>query len=416
MNKIKFLVLILLSTCLLLSVQIPVALGEQNACDLSEQALESAIEIRGLKKKNRVVCLVNNQEQVKQYLIDAIDSKVPPEKLVREELIYKTLGFLPAEFSYKDGLIDLYVSQLGGYYDPEQKHFVMAGWMPAMLQVPIAVHELTHALQDQHFNLDTFLDHDNHTTDQLLARSALVEGDATAVMIDYTRGQIGQGSLRDEENVDMILFQNVLGASMNQEFAKAPQSLQAILLFPYNSGLRFAHHIIKKQGYAGLDKIFKKPPQSTREILHPEYFLDGSFTNQSVQSEELLTFFDAGDKPAGDSLVYEDTLGEFFVSATLKQCGVESSRSAKIATGWLGDRLGLFSESDQTIIWKTSWDNSSTRDNFFKHYQHCFKGDKANAQSTESTQSWQRGGVTLLLKKEGEKGVVLIATGLASQK
>jgi len=408
-NKISFLLFFLVS--LFIGSTLDAQPGD--ACQISDQALKIAIDIRGLEQKSEVKCLVHDQEQVKEYLISAIDTKVPAEKLAMEELVYKLLGFLPQDFSYKDGLIELYVSQLGGYYDPEKKHFVMAGWMPAVLQLPIAVHELTHALQDQHFNLETFLDHDNHTTDQLLARSALVEGDATAVMIDHTRNMLGQGPLREEESVDMILFQNVLGASMSQEFANAPPSLQAVLLFPYNSGLRFAHRILQKEGYAGLDKIFKKPPESTKEILHPEYYLRSGSKLEPLESQNLLTYFPEDEKPAEDLLVYEDTLGEFFISATLRQCAGDAASASQISAGWTGDRLGVFSDGEQEkiLVWKTRWESEVARDEFIEAYQRCFSEDRKLSGEGAGLR-WSRGASTISLSPHGKDLVVLKGSGL----
>ena len=180
------------------------------------------------------------------------------------------IGFIPLDFNYQQGLIDLYLSQLGGYYDPEKRHFVMAAWMPVMLQTTIAVHELTHALQDQYFNLATFTDQNKYTSDQLMARSALVEGDATLVMLDYQRRLMGQAGLESDKSVSGVMLQNIIGASMMAPMANVPSSLQNLLIFPYTSGLRFAHEFLKDGGYKRLDKIFRSPPRSTEEILHPE--------------------------------------------------------------------------------------------------------------------------------------------------
>ena len=123
-----------------------------------------------------------------------MEEDVAPNRLYSEGVVYQRLALVPKDFKYESGIIDLYTSQIGGYYDPKKDHFVMAKWIPASLQFPVAVHELVHALQDQHFKLDTFLDPKTMTSDALMARAALVEGDATAVMIDYSLRAGGGGN------------------------------------------------------------------------------------------------------------------------------------------------------------------------------------------------------------------------------
>ena len=181
-------------------------LGAREAdCKIAKMAIEEASKIRGLGIRKVVPCVVQTKEEVKGYLLGTLVSKLPKRKLANEALVYSTIGMIPKSFNYETGLVDLYVSQIGGYYDPDRKRFVMAGWMPALFQTTVAIHEQTHALQDQYFNLETFVDPKLENGDILLARSALVEGDATAVMIDYNRKLAGQASIAQEKDVHTVL-------------------------------------------------------------------------------------------------------------------------------------------------------------------------------------------------------------------
>ena len=248
------------------------AFSDESLCQIATGAIEQASNIRSLRVKSKVPCEVHDKEKVKNYLLDTLENKVTFEKLRKEEAVFKALGFIPEDFNYKDGIVELYLGQIGGYYDPDKSYYVMAGWLPAMLQTTIAVHELTHALQDQYFNLQTFLDLKMQSNDELLARSALVEGDATAVMYDFARVTAGQKRLEEESNVEGLMLQSVISASMVAGMGKVPKTLQSMLIFPYTSGLRFAHELLRKGGYKQIDQAFNKPPRSTEEILHPEKY------------------------------------------------------------------------------------------------------------------------------------------------
>ena len=130
-------------------------------CSLAPEALKVAEEIRGLSPKRAVPCKVKDKAQVLTSLNQIIEREVTPEKIKNEELIFKKLKVIPNDFNYKEGLLKLYTSQLAGFYDPIEEYYVTASWLPEIMQTPIAVHELVHALQDQHYNLDDFIDSKN---------------------------------------------------------------------------------------------------------------------------------------------------------------------------------------------------------------------------------------------------------------
>ncbi|RMG44640.1 MAG: hypothetical protein D6719_01440, partial [Candidatus Dadabacteria bacterium] len=273
------------------------------------------------------------------------------------------LGLIPPQFNYEKQMIDFYLTQIAGYYDPEKKHFIMASWMPAIMQQPIAVHELTHALQDQYYDLENYLNQKKQTTDQSLARSALIEGDATAVMLDYTRQLAGQKSIARDADVSSFMLQNVMGVSMLAGSAGVPRSMQMLMLFPYTSGLRYVHALLKKGGFSEVDKAFRRAPRSCEEILHPEKFFLSKQDFQAVTKEELTSMV-----AKGYTRSYYDSLGEFVISLVLNGNGIDQSLASKAAAGWGGDGIALF-ENEETkqklIIWKTLWDSSKDRQEFF---------------------------------------------------
>lgn len=319
--------------------------------------------IRGLSVKGPVPCRVKNKEEVAASLTSLVKEKVPESRLQYEGDIYKAVGLIPKDFDYAKGLIDLYVSQLGGYYDPTHGYFVMAGWIPAAFQVPVAAHELTHALQDQHFNLDAFTSPLIDNGDVLLARSALIEGDATAAMMDFVRKSSGQKSMAQEEDVSGILLQNLAGGGFSPSLSKVPQSLQLTLYFPYTSGLRFAHQLLRNGGYRAIDAAFKNPPIATSQVLHPEKYFDPSYKLATFNEEQLAK---------GCKILHRDTIGEFIISALLSQTELDKSKVSAAAAGWAGDRIVLTQCADGTknVHWQVAWESAADRAEFLA----LFKG------------------------------------------
>lgn len=358
-----FTILLILGFCL---SRCDLSRADQGQCSLIPQFMTAASQIRGLASKSNVPCILQNKQEVKAYLLKAIETKVPNKKLENEEFVYKVLGFIPEDMDYRQTLVKMYTDQLGGYYDPEAKRFAMAAWMPAGLQGTIAVHELTHALQDQHYDLHTFMDLQADNSDKLLARSALVEGDATAVMMDYTRDLVGAGRLQNDADVDGLMMQNILGMSMLAGTQAAPQGLLMQMSFPYISGLRFVHSQLRKVGYSALDKVFKNPPNSTEEILHPE-----KYNSEIASFVEVPIPANPFDSSKETKLVHEDTYGEFFISILLGSILKDQELAGRAAAGWGGDRIALY-ENDLTkcraLIWETNWDTIKDAQEFLSAF------------------------------------------------
>ena len=356
---------ILLSLALSTVMVVPVAAhaaGEE--CRIATSSIEAAERIRGLTRKRPVPCFVHNADQVRGHLQSLLATKLPEGKLKLEEQLYKAIGLIPAEFNYAGGIIDLYVSQLGGYYDPDAQHFVMAGWIPAAVQGPIAVHELTHALQDQYFELSSFIDLKAMPSDALLARSALAEGDATAVMIDHARLQVGQLPIAREKNVEAVMMQNLMGASVMPGLEHIPDSMKAMLIFPYTSGLRFVHALLQRGGYRGVDAAFRTPPASTEEILHPEKY------GQPPDFEVLEDSGALAHVGEGFKVLYGDTIGEFGISALLAIGSADRPAAARAAAGWGGDRATLLTHGERTVlIWRLKWDTTADAAEFVERYR-----------------------------------------------
>lgn len=322
------------------------AFAQEADCAIAKDALRAAQTIRKLTVKKEVPCIQQSKEEVLAFLRSSVMQRIPEKKLKSEALVYKLLGAIPHGYSYVDEIMKLYAEQAGGYYDPHAKRYVMASWLPALMQPTIAAHELTHALQDQYYNLEQFMDDKVLTGDAMLARAALVEGDATAVMNDFQLQGTPQ-SVAHLDSVEPIILQTVVGSYMTQSVAKSPALIKNMMLFPYTSGLRFVHFFLKKGGYESLQRLYMAPPTSTSEILHPERYPRA----EPVLDRDIML------KAKGGMLVdYEDTLGEFFIASWLAGDDANKEAAVKAADGVIFDRV-LLSRSEQ-LVWLTYWESA----------------------------------------------------------
>ena len=127
-------------------------------------------------------------------------------------------------------MIDLLTEQIAGLYDPKAREFYVADWIPLDDQRMVMAHELTHALQDQHFQIEAWVKAARPNDDAEMAREAVLEGSAMAAMIDYLLKGTGR-SVEDLPPFDPAVFAGDL--SKTPKLQEAPQFLKDSLIFPY---------------------------------------------------------------------------------------------------------------------------------------------------------------------------------------
>ena len=162
------------------------------------------------------------------------------------EQALKKLGLAPPDFQYRPFLIKLLTEQVAGYFDPKQQEFFLADWIDLEGQKPVMAHELTHALQDQHFNLRRFERWPKGDSDAELAAHALIEGDATLAMKVYMA----------KNPLVAFAFMRAFGSNAmpSEQFKQAPRSLRESLVFPYDEGLEWATAVYKSGGWAAVSQ------------------------------------------------------------------------------------------------------------------------------------------------------------------
>ena len=160
-----------------------------------DDAVTELSEITGWKPLKKVQCDTMDRVGLKRYLESKVKDEIKPEEIRAEEVALKKLGLVPQEFDLARTMVDLLTEQAAAFYDfKKKKLFVLQGGDPAG-QSMVVMHELAHALADQRFDLGKFIKK-GKSDDSSLARMAVMEGQATWLMMESSTRKAGQ-SLKD---------------------------------------------------------------------------------------------------------------------------------------------------------------------------------------------------------------------------
>jgi hypothetical protein len=321
----------------------------------TEEVLRETSELRKLPVLRAVKSGAQSRAEIEQMLLRSLDEESKPEEMRAGELTLKKLGLLPAAFELRPFIVSLLTEQILGYYDPKSRQFYLADWVDVDGVQPVLAHELTHALQDQHFGLRRFEHWRKGDADAELAAKALVEGDATWLMTLYV--------LKDPRRV--IGMMKSVGATSTAKIDAAPRSLRESIVFPYDQGMAWVRQLHQRGGWKAVDDAYANLPQSTEQIIHPEKYFAHEAPAQVAMpdlSPALGTDWKQIDTDVNGEWGYYLILDEFLKNA---------SESKQAAAGWGGDRYALYEnrQTRETMLAQLStWDTEQDADEFYQAY------------------------------------------------
>jgi hypothetical protein len=311
-----------------------------------------AAEDTGMPKHAAVKRRLVSKADVEKYATGQMAKEEFTKRFAQEELSLKKLGFIPRDFNLKEFLVKSTGQEIAAYYDDETKTISMLNWVPPDRQEPILAHELTHALQDQNYDLAKWMkagtkaaesDAKDATDDSALARKAVVEGQAMVVYVDYLLKPVGR-SLEDTPGLIYQMEEPAVKAAVDSQLMHdAPMILREAGTFAYQGGLIFEGELLhkggKKMAFAG---AFAHPPQNTHEVLQPETYLRG----------EKLATVRIPDMQAVLSSQYDvydsGGIGELDVRALLKQYGGRKIAD-ELSSEWQGGAYVTYRRKDKVV-------------------------------------------------------------------
>ncbi len=322
----------------------------------TDEVLREASELRKLSVLRPVKSGSQTRAEIERALVKNLDEETTPEELRAAELALKKFGLVPVDFQLRPFTIKLLTEQVMGYYDPKTQIFYLADWVNPDEQQPVIAHELTHALQDQHFNLRRLEHWAKGDSDAELAAHALVEGDAMLVMILYVRRDIKRAA---------AMMKSMSGGGSTEQIDNAPRALRESLLFPYEQGLPWVQQLYRQGGWAQVSRAFTELPQSTEQVLHPDKY----FAHEAPVKLNLPDI--AGALGAGWRRIDYDVNGEWNYYQILAEYVQPTSDAERAAAGWGGDRYAVYEQkSDGRVLLaqSTVWDTEHDAQEFFAAY------------------------------------------------
>ncbi|HYI11458.1 MAG TPA: hypothetical protein VEK57_20550 [Thermoanaerobaculia bacterium] len=320
--------------------------------------MKAVEEIRGLEFKKDVKNVTIDRADLTGHLRDQM-TKSTPYTLDEWASMLRALQLVDGDADdLVPKLLTLYESQVLAFYDPHTHTYYSIKQLPKlpeaaakladpkMLEETVMVHELTHALQDQHFGLAGREKALMRDTDANMAYHAVLEGEAVLVMVAYMLGKMNV-SLDEAVKDDAILGMITTAAQAEQMIdPSTPKYFAETLKFPYLDGLKFVVAAYRRGGWKELDRLHANPPRTTREVLHPEEYFARTFKPQPFDSA----------KPAG--AISAEHLGEFHWRFLVGQDN---------ARGWVNDRVVI--GRDQSVQVETKWESEERATAFAGAYE-----------------------------------------------
>ncbi|CAN5795548.1 hypothetical protein BH24ACT3_BH24ACT3_12560 [soil metagenome] len=281
---------------------------------------------RGLEFLTDPVVELADDEEFEQRLLADIEEARPELEDARD--LFRALGLIDVETDLYEAQLELLGAGVVGFYDPETDELVVRGTDATPYVRNTIAHELVHALDDQHFDLDR-PQLDDADDESSFGFTSLVEGNAVRIEEAYA------ATLTEEEQDEALEEEMSFGSDF--DFSAVPLVLLELLSAPYIYGPDLVDVILEEGDQDRLDAAFAAPPVTSEQVLHPEKFL--------ADEPDL-----AVPPPAADGEVFDEgAFGEYPLQVLLAD-----DADAAATEGWGGDAY---------VAWRTPGDETCVRVN-----------------------------------------------------
>jgi hypothetical protein len=353
----------------LMSLPTPRSMREQtarpDALSAVEEVLAEVSHLRGLSVRYRVKTGLRSRAEIERYVLENLNTRISPREFDAAAKALIAFGLAPRGFDYRDLLLRILTEQIAGYYHPKTKTLYVADWLTLEEQRLVLVHELVHALQDQHFDLRRFEKGPQGESDRDLAVHALIEGEAMGVMLTYMLKPQGLDMTSIPVPLTLLFEQlRMMEDGRSQALQSAPAAVRESLLFPYTYGAAFVQYLVREGSWTRVSRAYADPPDSTEQILHPEKFLSrdrpirihvrdvGALLSRSLRKR------------------LSDRNGEFGYFLILREY-LDTPTAKRAAEGWEGDQFVLYEDvrtGHVLLIHLSTWEDDAEAREFTEAY------------------------------------------------
>lgn len=232
----------------------------------------------------------------------------------------------------------------------------------------IVTHEMVHALDDQHFDLQEILK-TRTKVETASAFNSLMEGHAV-----YVTNKIAD-NLKISETAKQVSVKSAAGIS-----GEANRLQQQTYHTIYIKGSEFVEAIIDKKGPSIIATVFKSPPVSSRQIMNPEEYLNPSNV-ASLDCSKLLNNIKE-QLPTEGMRIQSLDLGSMILRTLLISKGVSENEASSISEGCLGGALSAavkqtLQKNSSVSVFILNFDSRETASKFDKITQKIEKSEIA---------------------------------------
>jgi len=380
-------------------IAIPASAAELALFGEIDGILQSLSEITGWKVKKHVKAGVLTREQFRREVEQRIKKNVKPEEVRIESLTLRMFGFVPESYNLVQNTVDLLSEQTAAYYDYDRKRLFLldaAGREADVDEDRIAlVHELAHALADQHFSLKKYTHKGAPSDDASSARQAVMEGQATWLMWAWSaknaggKAEVSPGILAANADffrgtgADNKNDKDASDLAKNKVFDETPLYIRESMVFPYVEGLKFQEAVYRKMGQRAFTAVFSAPPASTQQILHSDAYFDRRNPLSPAPPAP----------PKTHRLLGEGTLGELDLALLLRQHAGEATARSLSSSMRGGSFLLSETKTDKKplLTFVTEWSSADMARKFFEAYPAVLRSKWKKLETKETTASVVRG-------------------------
>jgi hypothetical protein len=336
-------------------------------------------DISGLSAEHAVPYDLISKKQLRRFLTKRIKKTLKPDEIRADEIALKMFGLVPQNFDLRKSTVDLLTEQAAAFYDYDEKKLFLLEGAPLSEETTTLAHELSHALADQHFDLERYMEEAPTNDDENLAHTAVVEGQASWLMLAYNLAAAGRKPVPTPEMLKSVETPDDDNTSGDFPVLKAsPLYIQQSLLFPYAEGTKFFDAVFQKLGKAAFALVFAQPPLSSSQIMHPERYL----------AHDRPVIPDLPDLHLGtDKELTEGSMGEFDHRVLLSQY-LGASKATELAAHLRGSqfRVGTTEKGNRPVLEYVSlWDSRKSATAYFDAYKKVLESKWKHCTASMST-------------------------------
>ena len=331
-----------------------------------DSIVKSLSSISGMTEEHPVPYGTMSKKQLRHFLRKRIKKTLKPDEIRADELALKMFGLVPQSFDLKKSTIDLLTEQAAAFYDYDEKKLFLLEGSPITEETTTLAHELSHALADQHFDLNRFMDETPANDDENLAHSAVVEGQASWLMIAYDLAEAGKPPIPTQEMLKSVEDSSDTSATDYPVLKASPLYIQQSLLFPYTDGTRFFNAVYQKLGKQAFGAVFTQAPVASSQIMHPERY----FAHEKPVIPDLPKISFHRDQKE----ITDGSLGEFDHRMLLWQyVGLAEANTLAPHLRGAQFRMTAARDSRPVLTYVSQWNSDSSAAEYFTAYKKVLK-------------------------------------------